>query len=398
MNDRKLIKRPKLIAALIFSSLTPSAVSAAQVFVTDLVVQGSTCTGFDCVNGESFGFDTLRLKENNLRIHFQDTSVSASFPTTDWRLLANDTGNGGGNFFAIEDADAGRQIFKVEASAPANSLFVDDGGRVGLGTSTPVVELHVVNGDSPTLRLEQNGSSGFTPQTWDIASNETNFFVRDATNGSRLPFKIRPSAPTNSFFIDTDGDIGFGTASPLGTLHIENTGGDDVDDFVVTADGKVGIGVAVPLDDLHISDAGAARFRLSNTTRTVDSENEQDWTINSNGTLRISAGVDASEFTLQADGDLIILGSLTTAGGITPDYVFQPDYKLMPLDELSKHISQKHHLPNIPSAAEIKEKGSLNMSEMQMKLLEKIEELTLYTLDQQQTIKSLQVRLAKLEN
>jgi hypothetical protein len=69
---------------------------------------------------------------------------------------------------------------------------VDDGGRVGLGTSTPVVDLHVVSGDSPTLRLEQNGSSGFTPQTWDVAGNETNFFVRDVTHSSNLPFRIRP--------------------------------------------------------------------------------------------------------------------------------------------------------------------------------------------------------------
>ena len=58
-----------------------------------------------------------------------------------------------------------------------------------MGTSTPVVELHIVNGDSPTVRLEQDGSSGFTPQTWDMAGNETNWFVRDATNG--FPFALQ---------------------------------------------------------------------------------------------------------------------------------------------------------------------------------------------------------------
>ena len=52
-----------------------------QVILDDLIVDGSGCVGFDCVNGESFGFDTLRLKENNTRIKFQDTSNSASFPT-----------------------------------------------------------------------------------------------------------------------------------------------------------------------------------------------------------------------------------------------------------------------------------------------------------------------------
>lgn len=192
-----------------------------QVIIDDLIVNGgSACIGMDCVNGESFGFDTLRLKENNLRIHFQDTSNSASFPTNDWRIVANDSSNGGSNYLAIEDSNAGRQPFRVEAGAPASSLYVEDGGRIGIGTATPVVELHVVNGDSPTLRLEQDGSSGFTPQTWDVAGNETNFFVRDATNGSPLPFRIRPSAPDASIFIDTDGDVGLGDSSPDAALDI----------------------------------------------------------------------------------------------------------------------------------------------------------------------------------
>ena len=42
------------------------------LIIDDLIVDGSACIGFDCVNGESFGFDTLRLKENNLRIKFDD--------------------------------------------------------------------------------------------------------------------------------------------------------------------------------------------------------------------------------------------------------------------------------------------------------------------------------------
>ncbi len=110
-----------------------------QVINDDLIVDGSACVGSDCVNGESFGFDTLRLKENNLRIKFQDTSNSASFPSTDWQITANDSANGGANKFSIDDIDAGRTPFTIEASAPSHSLYVDDAGRIGLGTSTPVV-------------------------------------------------------------------------------------------------------------------------------------------------------------------------------------------------------------------------------------------------------------------
>lgn len=171
-------------AALGAGMILGGGASADIVQNDDLIVTFSLCVGNDCVNGENFGFDTLRLKENNLRLHFQDTSNSASFPTTDWRLIANDSSNGGASYFAIEDSDTGRIPFRVEANAPANTLYVEGDGDVGIKTSNPVVDLHVVEGNTPTLRLEQDGSDGFTPQTWDIAGNETNFFIRDVTNGS----------------------------------------------------------------------------------------------------------------------------------------------------------------------------------------------------------------------
>jgi hypothetical protein len=197
---------------------------AAQVITQDLIVQGSACIGFDCVNGESFGFDTIRLKENNLRIKAQDTSNSASFPTNDWQITFNDSANGGKNKFSIDDVDGGRTPFTIEAGAPNNSLYVDNAGRVGFGTSTPVVEMHSSNGDSPTLRLEQSASSGFTPQTWDIAGNESNFFIRDVTNGAKLPFRIRPNAPSNSIFVNSNGNIGLGTDEPNSKLDLRSNG------------------------------------------------------------------------------------------------------------------------------------------------------------------------------
>jgi hypothetical protein len=196
-----------------------------QVILDDLIVDGSICVGFDCINGESFGFDTLRLKENNLRIRFYDTSNSASFPSNDWQITANDSSNGGANKFSIDDIDGGRTPFTIEASAPSHSLYVDDGGRIGFGTSTPVVNLHVKEGNTPTLRLEQDGSSGFTAQTWDVAGNETNFFIRDVTNGSTLPFRIRPGAPTSAIDINDDGYVGIGTSSPGFPIHVKTGSG-----------------------------------------------------------------------------------------------------------------------------------------------------------------------------
>ncbi len=199
---------------------TDVPVNSDQVIPDDLIVQGSACVGLDCVNNESFGFDTLRLKENNTRIGFDDTSSTGSFPANDWQLTANDSASGGANKFSIDDITNAKTPFTITAGAPTNSLFMDSSGRIGLGTSTPVLALHLVNSNTPGMRLEQNNSGGFTAQTWDISGNEANFFIRDVTGGSRLPFRIRPGAPTSSIDIAANGNVGFGIASPGGPLDV----------------------------------------------------------------------------------------------------------------------------------------------------------------------------------
>jgi Chaperone of endosialidase len=191
-----------------------------HVIPDDLIVQGSECVGFDCVNGEAFDADTIRLKENNLRIHFDDTSTVSGFPANDWRLIANDRASGGQNKFSIEDSTGGKTPFTVEADASTNAIYADSTGRIGFRTSTPVLDLHTNTSNTPAIRLEQNNSGGFSAQTWDIGANEANFFVRDVTNGSRLSFRIRPGAPTSSIDIASDGDVGIGTNSPQTKLHV----------------------------------------------------------------------------------------------------------------------------------------------------------------------------------
>ncbi|MEO2167220.1 MAG: hypothetical protein ABGY42_03700, partial [bacterium] len=91
------------LAAILTSSLLASPARADQVILDDLIVDGSTCVGMDCVNGEEFDFDTIRLKENNLRISFIDTSSTASFAGADWQIIVNDSTNGGDDYFGIAD-------------------------------------------------------------------------------------------------------------------------------------------------------------------------------------------------------------------------------------------------------------------------------------------------------
>jgi hypothetical protein len=215
-------------AALVIAGLAcSSGARADQVIPDDLIVQGSTCVGLDCVNNEVFGFGTVVLKENNTRIFFLDTSVGAGFPANTWSIVANDSANGGQNYLGFEDNGAlnsgvAVRSFKVMAGARADALVVDKTGNVGIGKANPLLMLHMVKGDTPGVRLDQDGTGGFTPQVWDVAGNEANFFIRDVTGGSRLPFRIRPGAPTSSIDIAATGFVGIGTATPAANLHVRS--------------------------------------------------------------------------------------------------------------------------------------------------------------------------------
>ncbi len=199
--------------------------SVADVVVPDdQIVQGSQCVGLDCVNNESFSFDTQRFKENNTRIKFEDTSTGVGFPTTEWQIEANESASGGTNSFAVLDVTGSKTPFKMIAGAPTNSFFMDGTGRIGLKTGTPVLDLHINTSNTPGMRFEQNSSGGFSAQTWDMAGNEANFFIRDVTGGSRLPFRIRPGAPTSSIDIAASGNVGIGTATPVVKLHVVGDG------------------------------------------------------------------------------------------------------------------------------------------------------------------------------
>ncbi|MNY14409.1 hypothetical protein D3C86_1475850 [compost metagenome] len=77
--------------------------------------------------------------------------------------------------------------------------------------------------------------------------------------------------------------------------------------------------------------------------------------------------------------------------GNWPDYVFARDYQLPTLQEMEKHIKDKGHLPGIPSASEVKANG-IDLGEMNAKLLQKIEELTLYIIDLEKRVKTIEVK------
>jgi hypothetical protein len=189
--------------------------STETYFADDVSAAGGVCGGSDCTNAESYGLASIKMKENNTRLKFEDTSSTAGFATTDWQLSANDAASGGSNKLFVEDLTAATVPFLIEGGTPDNALYVDSTGRIGLRTSTPARDLHISAPITTGIRMQQS-SSPF--QAWDIVANNNNFYVRDV-NHEQNPFIILASAPYNSLVIDSIGRIGLGTPTPSYQIH-----------------------------------------------------------------------------------------------------------------------------------------------------------------------------------
>ncbi len=284
------------------------------VIADDLIVQGSACVGLDCVDGESFGFDTIRVKENNTRIQYDDTSTSAGFATNNWQIRANSSASGGGSFLAFVDqgatgnSETGTLVFQVDAGAPANSLRVSSGGNVGIGTATPVLDIHDNATDTPAIRLEQNNTGGFTAQTWDIGANEANFFIRDVTGGSRLSLRIRPGAPTSSVDIAANGNVGVGTASPNARIDLKQ-----IEDTFI---GALHLRRATTNDTWAVANGSDNNLYFAYATDASLANAAADFTVNplvltSTNGGRVGIGTNAPDQKLSVNGDASKTGGNT---------------------------------------------------------------------------------------
>lgn len=194
-----------------------------------------------------------------------------------------------------------------------------------------------------------------------------------------LAMAAAANAQTGVLFVK-DSRVVVGDPTPTATLD------------VVGAPGTVGTGNAV----IKLRNSGPLAFQLDDTAvagfwNFAVAVNETSFRISKSGT-------GATELELDQNGNLTIQGACSEgASGSCADYVFEPDYELRSLDELEAFITTNKHLPNVPSTDDIMKNG-LSIQKFQGRLLEKIEELTLYTLAQEKTIRTLEQRLATLES
>jgi hypothetical protein len=260
-------------------------------------------------------------------------------------------------------------------------MRVKGNGNVGIGTN------------NPSEKLEVKGNSG------------QGILVNDGSQA----IAIR----TNLF---AGGMVGTTTAANMNLISSNNIGA------TLKPDGNFGIGVTNPAYKLDVN--GRMRLRHNgvtsgiwfNNSANVESSfigqytdnllgifgNAWQFAVNRNdGTVYMgSTNLDAENLALGAGYKLRVFGKiigeevrvqLKTAW---PDYVFEKDYKQLSLNELEKFVNDNKHLPNIPSAKEI-EKDGQHLGEIQRKMMEKIEELTLYIIEQDKRIKSLEASAKK---
>ncbi|MCL2041447.1 MAG: hypothetical protein FWG84_05335 [Bacteroidales bacterium] len=277
-------------------------------------------------------------------------------------------------------------------------------GNVGVGTTEPEKMLHV-QGDSyfngkvgvgtsdPKYPLDVNGSANFNKIYTNIidfpgtelriikTNNATEPGEGETKGGTEENPEENPEEdpeeggrPTSVITDDivtikSIGRVGIGITNPATTFHVQGT---------TYLDGNLGVGISTPSKKFHVQGDSYFSGAVGIGTTKMDEYK-----------LRVDGLINCKEVVVTANvpkGD----------AGEWPDYVFADDYNLRSLDEVASYIEQHQRLPEIPSAADVAEKG-VSLLEINTLLLKKMEELTLYILQQNEKLSQQNEKMTDLQ-
>ena len=285
-------------------------------------------------------------------------------------------------------------------------IYNTNSGNVGIGNNSPSSLLHVAKNMTGTTVTVQNlgGIGGATFAMIDNASGADWKFKATMFGGFKIRdhaftkdiFTIEANSKPDALYINSSGYIGMGTATPGDNIHITDANFPFI--FLEDINASPGnMGIAFRRNGAY---RGWMYFSGANNGLRINAEAgggfRNDIFINSDGRVAIGTSSPATGYALSVNGKGMFTEVRVESFASWPDYVFGEDYSLMCLTELENSIRQNKHLPGIPSAAEVEE-GGIMLGDMQSKLLEKIEELTLYTIEQHKQITALQKEVEALK-
>jgi hypothetical protein len=259
--------------------------------------------------------------------------------------------------------------YSSSTAAPTNGLLIN--GNTGIGTATVGSKLQV-NGNgaigyssstaAPTNGLLINGNTGIGTAT--VGSK------LQVNGGAAIGYSSSTAAPTNGLAVK--GAVGIGMTSPNSTLDVNGT---IHTNGTLSVDGQ--ISTSTGFFSMAMNGGNAATFMGP---------------VNLGSSVGI--GQDPGTEALEVSGNIKCNSVKINNWSIeAPDYVFEKDYKLPSLKTVEKHIVAEKHLPGVPSASDMKKNG-VDLSQMNMTLLQKVEELTLYVIEQNKKIEALEKKIA----
>jgi hypothetical protein len=256
-------------------------------------------------------------------------------------------------------------------------------GNVGIGTTTPSQQLSVANTIAVTnyagiqyILMGNQDSGGVNDPAVIESANGSLYF------GHGSSWSGQGGTITQNVTFTQGGNVGIGISSPgaLLTLKSDNS----TQPFYVYDNSYNAVA--------RITYNGQLLLRPNNSTDTVS--------INSNGNSflnggNVGIGTTSPQYPLDVAGQVHASSFVASSGNNYADFVFKPGYKLEPLSAVEASIKKDGHLPGIPSEAEATAHG-IDLTSMQVKLLQKIEELTLHQIDEEKRIEQLEKENAEL--